>query len=199
MSLQDRIEALKAKHHALEAALEALLERGVAISLYTREWPQTRLQLIEPVLCNPRYVGRLWRDWSFARAVRAAWSRRRPDLGEDRRPGDHRRPLRRRCAAPSRPGARARRPAASASTAPTWPVPTAGSGPGSVAACSRSSRSSKRLCRRWVGDLGWAALIRSAAARKIFRLSENRGGAIKKKDDTHKMAEANKAFAHYRW
>ena len=27
----------------------------------------------------------------------------------------------------------------------------------------------------------------------------NRGGAIKKKEDTHKMAEANKAFAHYRW
>jgi len=27
----------------------------------------------------------------------------------------------------------------------------------------------------------------------------NRGGAIKKKEDTHKMAEANRAFAHYRW
>ena len=27
----------------------------------------------------------------------------------------------------------------------------------------------------------------------------NRGGAVKKQDDTHKMAEANKAFAHYRW
>jgi small subunit ribosomal protein S7 len=27
----------------------------------------------------------------------------------------------------------------------------------------------------------------------------NRGGAIKKKEDTHRMAEANKAFAHYRW
>jgi small subunit ribosomal protein S7 len=29
--------------------------------------------------------------------------------------------------------------------------------------------------------------------------SEGRGNAVKKKDDTHKMAEANKAFAHYRW
>jgi small subunit ribosomal protein S7 len=29
--------------------------------------------------------------------------------------------------------------------------------------------------------------------------AEERGGAIKKRDDTHKMAEANKAFAHYRW
>src|SRR5581483_9202184 len=53
----------------VEAALEALLERNVAISLYSREWPQTRLQLIEPVICNPPYVGRLWRDFSFARAV----------------------------------------------------------------------------------------------------------------------------------
>jgi UDP-glucose:(heptosyl)LPS alpha-1,3-glucosyltransferase len=53
----------------LEGALEALLERNVAITLYTREWPQTKLQLIEPHICNPRYVGRLWRDWGFARAV----------------------------------------------------------------------------------------------------------------------------------
>ncbi|HEY1459292.1 MAG TPA: glycosyltransferase family 4 protein [Casimicrobiaceae bacterium] len=53
----------------VEGALEALLERGIAISLYTRSWPQTRLQLIEPVICNPFYIGRLWRDWSFARAV----------------------------------------------------------------------------------------------------------------------------------
>ena len=27
----------------------------------------------------------------------------------------------------------------------------------------------------------------------------NRGSAVKKREDTHKMAEANKAFAHYRW
>lgn len=53
----------------LEGALEALLERNVAITLYTREWPQTHLQLIEPHICNPYYVGPLWRDWGFARAV----------------------------------------------------------------------------------------------------------------------------------
>jgi UDP-glucose:(heptosyl)LPS alpha-1,3-glucosyltransferase len=53
----------------VEGALEALLERNVAISLYTREWPQTKLQLIEPVVVDPFYVGRLWRDWGFARAV----------------------------------------------------------------------------------------------------------------------------------
>jgi UDP-glucose:(heptosyl)LPS alpha-1,3-glucosyltransferase len=53
----------------VEGALEALLERDVAISLYTRSWPQTKLQLIEPVICNPFYLGRLWRDRGFARAV----------------------------------------------------------------------------------------------------------------------------------
>jgi len=53
----------------LEAALEALLERNVGITLYTREWPQTKLQLIEPHICNPFYLGRVWRDWGFARAV----------------------------------------------------------------------------------------------------------------------------------
>lgn len=64
----------------VEAALEALLERGVAISLYTREWPQTRLQLIEPVLCDPFHIGRLWRDWSFARAVCRAVTEKAPEL-----------------------------------------------------------------------------------------------------------------------
>ena len=64
----------------VEAALEALLERGVAITLYTRSWPQTRLQLIEPVLCNPPYLGRLWRDWSFARAVCRKIARQPPEL-----------------------------------------------------------------------------------------------------------------------
>ncbi|HZQ60746.1 MAG TPA: glycosyltransferase family 4 protein, partial [Casimicrobiaceae bacterium] len=59
---------------------EALLERNVAISLYTREWPQTRLQLIEPVICNPHYLGRLWRDWSFARAVCRALASAEVDL-----------------------------------------------------------------------------------------------------------------------
>ena len=64
----------------VEAALEALLERGIAITLYTRRWPQTRLQLIEPVLCNPFYLGRLWRDWSFARAVCRKIARQPPEL-----------------------------------------------------------------------------------------------------------------------
>ncbi len=36
-------------------------------------------------------------------------------------------------------------------------------------------------------------------ANEIMDASNGTGGAVKKKDDTHKMAEANKAFAHYRW
>ena len=36
-------------------------------------------------------------------------------------------------------------------------------------------------------------------ANELLAASRNEGNAIKKKDDTHRMAEANKAFAHYRW
>jgi small subunit ribosomal protein S7 len=36
-------------------------------------------------------------------------------------------------------------------------------------------------------------------AAELNDAANNRGGAIKKKEDTHRMAEANKAFAHYRW
>ena len=36
-------------------------------------------------------------------------------------------------------------------------------------------------------------------ANEILQASKNEGGAIRKKVDTHKMAEANKAFAHFRW
>jgi small subunit ribosomal protein S7 len=36
-------------------------------------------------------------------------------------------------------------------------------------------------------------------AGELMDAANNRGGAIKKKEDTHRMAEANRAFAHYRW
>ena len=41
--------------------------------------------------------------------------------------------------------------------------------------------------------------MRERLAAEIHDASNNAGGAIKKREDTHKMAEANKAFAHYRW
>jgi small subunit ribosomal protein S7 len=36
-------------------------------------------------------------------------------------------------------------------------------------------------------------------AAEILDASQRKGGAVKKRDDVHRMAEANKAFAHYRW
>lgn len=41
--------------------------------------------------------------------------------------------------------------------------------------------------------------MREKLAGEILDASQNIGASIKKKEDTHKMAEANKAFAHYRW
>ena len=41
--------------------------------------------------------------------------------------------------------------------------------------------------------------MRERLANEMMDASQNRGGAVKKREDTHKMADANKAFAHYRW
>ena len=41
--------------------------------------------------------------------------------------------------------------------------------------------------------------MKERLANEILDAINNQGGAVKKKEDTHKMAEANKAFAHYRW
>ena len=41
--------------------------------------------------------------------------------------------------------------------------------------------------------------MREKLAAELFEASQNRGNAVKKKEETHKMAEANRAFAHYRW
>jgi UDP-glucose:(heptosyl)LPS alpha-1,3-glucosyltransferase len=78
--IRQRYAAYAGAERFTEAALEALLERGVAITLYTRRWPETRVQLIEPVVCNPPYIGRLWRDWGFARAVTSKIARTPPEL-----------------------------------------------------------------------------------------------------------------------
>ena len=78
--IRQRYAAYAGAERFNEAALEALLERGVAITLYTRRWPETRVQLIEPVMCNPLYIGRLWRDWGFARAVTGKIARTPPEL-----------------------------------------------------------------------------------------------------------------------
>ena len=41
--------------------------------------------------------------------------------------------------------------------------------------------------------------MKERLANEILDAINSTGGAVKKKEDTHKMAEANKAFAHYRW
>ena len=58
------------------------------------------------------------------------------------------------------------------------------------------------LAIRWM--ISYAAsrgekTMQDKLAGEILDAANNRGNAIKKREDTHKMAEANKAFAHYRW
>ena len=58
------------------------------------------------------------------------------------------------------------------------------------------------LAIRWVIDFARKRPGKRMAdklANELIEASHARGGAIKKKEDTHRMAEANKAFAHYRW
>ena len=65
-------------------------------------------------------------------------------------------------------------------------------------------RTSRRmaLAMRWVIDSarkrGENTMPRKLAA-ELIEASESRGGAVKKREETHRMAEANKAFSHYRW
>ena len=60
-------------------AMDALKQVGIKLSLYTREWPGGD-SIFQPVICNPFYLGSLWRDWSFGRAVCKAIETHRPDL-----------------------------------------------------------------------------------------------------------------------
>ena len=58
------------------------------------------------------------------------------------------------------------------------------------------------LAMRWVIRYSRDRSERTMAERlanELLDAAQNRGNAVKKKEDTHKMADANKAFAHYRW
>jgi small subunit ribosomal protein S7 len=58
------------------------------------------------------------------------------------------------------------------------------------------------LAMRWLVQHARARPEKSMVERlagEVLDAANGRGGAIKKKEDTHRMAEANKAFAHYRW
>ncbi len=58
------------------------------------------------------------------------------------------------------------------------------------------------LAMRWIIDAARRRGEKSMTAKlanELMDASEKRGAAVKKREDTHRMAEANKAFAHYRW
>lgn len=65
-----------------------------------------------------------------------------------------------------------------------------------------SSKRKQTLALRWL--IQYARLrnektMEERLANEIIDASNKMGGAVKKREDTHKMAEANKAFAHFRW
>jgi len=65
----------------------------------------------------------------------------------------------------------------------------------------RSDRS-QALALRWIIDLSRKRSENTMVERlsaELLDAANNRGAAVKKREDTHKMAEANKAFSHYRW
>src|SRR3989344_1136055 len=58
------------------------------------------------------------------------------------------------------------------------------------------------LSMRWIRDAargGKGKPMHLKLADELIAASKNEGSAVKKKEDTHKMAEANKAFAHFAW
>ena len=65
------------------------------------------------------------------------------------------------------------------------------------------TRRQEALAIRWL--IGFASQRKTERtmdeklAAELLDAAENRGGAVKKREDTHRMAEANKAFSHYRW
>ena len=64
------------------------------------------------------------------------------------------------------------------------------------------SNRSQTLALRWILAASKKRKNKTMAEKIFFEIvdaSQNKGSAVKKKEDTHKMAESNKAFAHFRW
>jgi small subunit ribosomal protein S7 len=64
------------------------------------------------------------------------------------------------------------------------------------------SNRSLALALRWLLDASRKRKNKSMSEKLFYEImdaSQNKGSAVKKKEDTHKMAESNKAFAHFRW
>ena len=65
----------------------------------------------------------------------------------------------------------------------------------------RPSRA-QALAIRWVADAArrrGEKTMEQRLAGELMDAANNRGSAVKKREDTHKMADANKAFAHFKW
>ena len=61
---------------------------------------------------------------------------------------------------------------------------------------------SQALALRWLLDASRKRKNKTMSEKLFFELmdaSQNKGSAVKKREDTHRMAESNKAFAHFRW
>ena len=64
------------------------------------------------------------------------------------------------------------------------------------------SKRAQALALRWILEATRKRKNKTMAEKLYYELldaSQNKGSAIKKREDTHKMAESNKAFAHFRW
>ena len=64
------------------------------------------------------------------------------------------------------------------------------------------TKRAQALALRWIKDATRKRKNKTMAEKlyaEILDASQNKGSAIKKREDTHKMAESNKAFAHFRW
>ena len=64
------------------------------------------------------------------------------------------------------------------------------------------SNRSQALALRWILDASRKRKNKTMSDKLFYELmdaSQNKGSAVKKREDTHKMAESNKAFAHFRW
>ena len=64
------------------------------------------------------------------------------------------------------------------------------------------SKRAQALALRWIMDATRKRKNKTMAEKlyaELMDASQNKGSAIKKREDTHKMAESNKAFAHFRW
>ena len=64
------------------------------------------------------------------------------------------------------------------------------------------SKRAQALALRWIMDATRKRKNKTMSEKLYYEIldaSQNKGSAIKKREDTHKMAESNKAFAHFRW